>query len=61
MVTLGQAHVDDIRVLSDYLSTDTMTNVNPPLDTSVRLSPEVLAFLSAEGIVGCISSMANSH
>ncbi|KAI6128115.1 PLC-like phosphodiesterase [Pisolithus croceorrhizus] len=46
----GKKRHDVIQVLSEHLSVDTELNVNPPVDRSVRLSPEVLAFLANEGI-----------
>ncbi|KAI5984478.1 hypothetical protein EDC04DRAFT_3149997 [Pisolithus marmoratus] len=41
---------DVIQLLSEHLSADTELNINPPVDCSIRLSQEVLAFLAKENI-----------
>lgn len=41
---------DDIQLLSEHLGVDTELNINPPVGYSVRLSPEVLAFLADESV-----------
>lgn len=38
------------QLLFEHLSVDTELNINPPVDCSVRLSPEVLAFLADGGV-----------
>ncbi|KAI6024202.1 PLC-like phosphodiesterase [Pisolithus marmoratus] len=47
---MSGARHDVIQLLSEHLSADTELNINPPVDCSIRLSQEVLAFLAKESI-----------
>lgn len=50
MNTSSHVHCNDARVLAERLFVETELNLHPPKD--IRLSPEVLAFLANQGIVG---------